>query len=129
MQDLCFVVKARRKACSTGKYYIFGITPSEPATGYGYIEVYFLNKVKILSMSSPFPRNRMLATEMHVASGRHYWNSGILMVSGKQHIEASTAISPISPTVGFILLDARTQRPNEDILVKSALEAVAVHFS
>ena len=33
------VVRRGVEACSTGKWIFFGITPSEPATGYGYIEV------------------------------------------------------------------------------------------
>ena len=84
-----FTALAMRGAeiCKTGVWVTFGIIPTKPATGYGYIEA-------ISGTSSPsavcsFTEKPDLATaESYISSGRHFWNSGIFMVQAGACLES-----------------------------------------
>lgn len=75
-------------AASQGKIVTFGIKPSAPETGYGYIEmngdafVRFVEKPDLKSAQS------------YVASGNHFWNSGMFCFSVATMIEAMSAHCP-----------------------------------
>ena len=117
------LVRRGVEACSTGKWLSFGITPSEPATGYGYIEV--APGAKDLVNVQSFTEKPDAATAQgYVASGRHYWNSGIFMVRAGSCSDSFHRHQPDLAKAASSCWDARTQRPDEDILVRSALEAV-----
>lgn len=117
------LVRRGADACSTGSWLTFGITPSEPATGYGYIEV--APGAKDLADVQSFTEKPDAATAQgYLASGHHYWNSGIFMVRASACIDSFHRHQPDLAEAASSCWDARTQRPDEDILGRSALEAV-----
>ncbi len=114
-------VAAARKTAEAGHLVTFGIRPSSPATGYGYIEV-----------GEPIPRLRGASrirrfvekpdaerAAQYVASGRFLWNSGMFVFSVRQILEelerlrpdileaAKAAVEKASRDLDFMRLDAK----------------------
>lgn len=72
-------IRSARDAAQSGKLVTFGITPTEPATGYGYIEMgeklgSGAHSVKRF-VEKPAPE----IAERMIAKGGFYWNSGMFM--------------------------------------------------
>jgi mannose-1-phosphate guanylyltransferase / mannose-6-phosphate isomerase len=78
-------VFAAADAARKGHLVLFGIAPKSPATGYGYIEVgSHLHGQDRLQTVVQFHEKPDLATaESYLLSGRHWWNSGIFLVSAR----------------------------------------------
>jgi mannose-1-phosphate guanylyltransferase/mannose-6-phosphate isomerase len=89
------VVEAARPAAMDGYLVTFGITPSHPETGFGYIE-----------MGEPLPGGALHAVldfhekppkalaEEYLASGRHFWNGGIFLFRATQILAALKRDAP-----------------------------------
>jgi len=70
-------VNSAREQANKGALVTFGIVPTAPNTGYGYIEA--VEKAKV-SVVKAFVEKPPLATaEEYVKSGSHYWNSGMFL--------------------------------------------------
>ncbi|KPF46287.1 mannose-1-phosphate guanylyltransferase/mannose-6-phosphate isomerase [Rhizobium sp. AAP43] len=82
------------KAASAGKIVTFGITPTEPATGYGYIEIGMDlgDGVHTVSRFVEKP-NADVAQEM-LDSGKYAWNSGMFVFSAGQMIAELQTLAP-----------------------------------
>lgn len=66
-------------AARAGRLATFGITPTEPATGYGYIEAGEQQDTGASAVKRFVEKpNAERAAEM-IATGRYYWNSGMFM--------------------------------------------------
>ena len=120
-----FTALAMRGAeiCKTGVWLTFGITPTTPATGYGYIEA--VSRAASLSDVLSFTEKPDLAAaETYLASERHFWNSGIFMVQAGACIESFHRHQPDLSKAANSCWAARMQRADEDILFKPALEAI-----
>jgi mannose-1-phosphate guanylyltransferase len=126
-------IRIARKAAANGSLVTFGITPTEPATGYGYIEI-----GKPLSSGAHEVKRfiekpvREKAEEM-IAAGGFYWNSGIFMFPVAELISelhehapdvlkaASKAVSKASRDLDFTRLDAEHFAKSPDISIDYAL--------
>ena len=76
-----------------GKFVTFGIVPTEPETGYGYIKAGAA--VDNCFNVSQFVEKPDLATAQHyLDSGEYYWNSGMFLFKASRYIEALEAYSP-----------------------------------
>lgn len=68
---------AARHAAETRDLVTFGIRPTYPETGYGYIETSGQGPVvKVQAFREKPPREKALE---YLASGRHYWNAGMFV--------------------------------------------------
>lgn len=111
------------EACKEDIWLTFGITPTAPATGYGYIETD--TGADDLTRVSSFAEKPDLETAKgYLESGRHYWNSGIFMVRAGACLESFHRHQPDLSKAASACWEARTSRIDEDILPKPALEAV-----
>lgn len=88
--------RALSLAESYGGFYTFGIVPTHPETGYGYIERDGMafdsadaRQVKRFVEKPP----REVAEEM-VASGRYYWNSGMFAFPVRELLDAVDRLLP-----------------------------------
>jgi mannose-1-phosphate guanylyltransferase len=76
-----------------GRLVVFGIHPTIPETGFGYIEVEHVGR-----QSQPvlrFVEKPDLPTaQEYLATGRYYWNSGMFCFSAKTMIDALAAHAP-----------------------------------
>jgi mannose-1-phosphate guanylyltransferase/mannose-6-phosphate isomerase len=78
-------VRSGARAASEGHLVLFGIAPKSPATGYGYIEAGSrLDGHEGLRTVARFhEKPEATVAERYMASGRHWWNSGIFLVSAR----------------------------------------------
>jgi mannose-1-phosphate guanylyltransferase len=76
-----------------GRLAVFGVHPTGPETGYGYIEVEHVRRE-----SQPvrrFVEKPDLATaQEYLATGRYYWNSGMFCFTAKTMLEAMAQHAP-----------------------------------
>ena len=126
IEDLeTFTALAMRGAeiCKTGVWLTFGIRPTTPATGYGYIEA-DAGATGLSDVRSFTEKPDLATAKTYLASGRHFWNSGIFMVQAGACLESFHRHQPELSKAATSCWAARTQRADEDILAKPDLEAV-----
>ncbi len=109
--------------CKTGVWLTFGITPTAPATGYGYIEA-DAGTTDLSDVRSFIEKPNLATAQKYLASGRHYWNSGIFMVQASACFESFHRHQPELSKAATSCWAACTQRAHEDILAKPDLKVV-----
>ena len=65
-------------AAQASRIVVFGIKPSQPETGYGYIEVAD-GEAGILDVSRFVEKPDLATAEQYLASGKFFWNAGIFL--------------------------------------------------
>ena len=79
------LMSAVRGALSSGALYTFGIYPTYAATGYGYLELgeelFREDGIKHFRIASFQEKPEPLVAQEYLASGRHFWNSGMFVWS------------------------------------------------
>ncbi len=79
-------------AADAGKLVTFGIVPTAPETGYGYIKAQAGTGVRGVDR---FVEKPDLATaEQYVASGEYYWNSGMFLFKASRYLQELEALQP-----------------------------------
>ena len=126
IEDISGFAETVRRAstiCAAGRWVTFGITATEPATGYGYIEVADRNEdvADVVSFTEKPERG---VAEQYLASGRHFWNSGIFMVRAGACLESFERHQPALAAAAATCWKSRAKRFDEDILLKPDLEAI-----
>lgn len=126
-------VRLARDTAATGKLVTFGITPTEPATGYGYIEQGEALPGGAYSVRRFVEKPPLAKAQDMLASGGFYWNSGIftfeiskLFSEMKEHAAdvlkaASKAVSKAARDLDFIRLDAESFSKSRDISIDYAV--------
>ncbi|WP_276968312.1 sugar phosphate nucleotidyltransferase, partial [Metallibacterium scheffleri] len=86
-------VRAALIPAGEGKLVTFGIVPSSPETGYGYIQ-------RGSPVGDAFAIARFVEkpdaarAEQFVASGEYYWNSGMFLFKARRYLEALERLAP-----------------------------------
>nr|KAJ9632729.1 hypothetical protein H2204_007816 [Knufia peltigerae] len=79
-------------AADSGKLVTFGIVPTAPETGYGYIKAATGEGVRAVDR---FVEKPDLATaEQYVASGEYFWNSGMFLFKASRYIKELEVLQP-----------------------------------
>jgi len=126
-------IRTARDTALSGKLVTFGITPTEAATGYGYIE---LGK-PLATGASTVKRfvEKPLAedAEKMIASGNFYWNSGMFMFAVAQLVReletyapavleaVNDAVDKAAGDLDFTRLDAAAFAASPDISIDYAI--------
>ncbi|MBQ4132764.1 MAG: mannose-1-phosphate guanylyltransferase/mannose-6-phosphate isomerase [Desulfovibrionaceae bacterium] len=95
-----FAKAVKKAACyaAQNRLALFGITPSCPATGFGYIEQG--EAIKAGETSGGFQVNRFVEkpplekAEAMLRQGGYYWNAGIFLFSAKTYLDELNAHEP-----------------------------------
>lgn len=135
-------VETGADAARTGQLVTFGIAPTRPETGYGYLELSAKPKDK-----KTVPLTRFVekpdaehAAEM-LAAGNFMWNAGIFLFSAQTILDAFKAhapnlIAPVQaaytkaqPDLGFLRLDVEAWAEAEDISIDYAVMEHADNLS
>ena len=90
------VEHAMALADAHGGFYTFGIIPTHPETGYGYIErdgVAFQDGLA-LEVKRFVEKPPLEVAEEMVASGRYFWNSGMFVFRAQEFLEAVEQFLP-----------------------------------
>ena len=135
-------VRSGIPAAEDGQLVTFGITPSYPETGYGYLELAEApdgNKPVALERFVEKP-NSERAAEM-VASGRNLWNGGIFLFRASDILKAfednaqhlvepvRAAVDRAQPDLGFLRLAPEPWSQAEDISIDYAVMERANNLS
>jgi mannose-1-phosphate guanylyltransferase/mannose-1-phosphate guanylyltransferase/mannose-6-phosphate isomerase len=89
-------VAAGLKAAKAGHFVLFGITPTQPATGYGYIRQGeplegAPGAYRVASFAEKPDRR---TAEGYLASGEYAWNSGIFLLPARKLLEELERLEP-----------------------------------
>jgi len=82
-------------AATAGAIVVYGVRPTRPHTGYGYIEI-----AEGASGEAPFPVRRFvekpdLATAgKYAATGRHFWNAGVFLFKASVMLDVFARFEP-----------------------------------
>jgi mannose-1-phosphate guanylyltransferase len=122
-----------RQTALSGKLVTFGIAPTEPATGYGYIEIGEALPAGACKVERFVEKPVLAEAEKMLSTGGFVWNSGIFMFKAGQvlselstfapEVEAAarTALAKASSDLDFTRLDAQEFAASPDISVDYAL--------
>lgn len=84
---------AGRVAAQAGHIVTFGITPTHPATGYGYIETGEADG-PALRVKAFVEKPDLATAQAYLASGRYVWNAGIFLFRAQVMRDALAAHAP-----------------------------------
>jgi mannose-1-phosphate guanylyltransferase/mannose-6-phosphate isomerase len=120
-------VKQAAVAADAGKLVTFGIVPTAPETGYGYIKAHAGEGVRGVDRFVEKPN--LETAQQYVSSGEYYWNSGMFLFKASRDLQELEALQPAmlaacraaldkaSRDSDFIRLDAEAfaASPNDSI--------------
>ncbi len=126
-------VRRARTLAAQGYLVTFGITPTEPATGYGYIEIGEAI-AEVGNRIARFVEKPDLETaQAMVDDGRYVWNSGMFLFAAGRFLQEVKALAPdihdsavaavqgARPDLDFIRLDEAAFRAARSISVDYAI--------
>ncbi len=126
-------IRVARETALAGKLVTFGITPTQPATGYGYIEIGDKLASGAHAVKRFVEKPALPEAEKMLAAGGFAWNSGIFMFRASQVLKelathapgvekaARAALSKAANDLDFIRLDADAFGASPDISVDYAI--------
>ena len=77
-----------------GKLVAFGIVPTAPETGYGYVKAGVLTDKSVHSVDSFVEKPDKATAESYLAGGNYLWNSGMFMFKATRYLEELEAFNP-----------------------------------
>lgn len=104
-------------AVQGGKFGIFGIVPTEPATGFGYIEA-SEDSGRPVAVDRFVEKPDLATAQKYVQSGDFYWNSGMFLLRADRYLDelkrfrpdifaaCETAFSTSKIDLDFVRLDS-----------------------
>lgn len=96
-------------AARTGRLVTFGITPTGPETGYGYLEAGAETCPGVRDVARFVEKPDRPEAERMLAAGGYYWNSGTFMLGAEAFLAEVEALSPDSHAAALGAVDnART---------------------
>lgn len=133
-------------AVSAGKIVTFGITPTRPETGYGYLEVGEARFGGAIDLLRFVEKPDLLRAQSMFEAGNYLWNGGIFMFRARDMISAfekyyPQLIEPVTCALGdlktdldFLRLDPDAWLRCDDVsidyaIMEHAVNLVAVPFS
>ncbi len=120
-------------AAKAGRLVTFGITPTEPATGFGYIEAGGKEPSGAHNVARFVEKPTAHRAQEMVASGRYYWNSGMFLFDASIFLNecrelaadvfsaAETAVTNSTVDLDFIRLDENAFAKSPNISVDYAI--------
>lgn len=77
-----------------GALITFGIIPTSPETGYGYIKKALSTSESIFPVEAFIEKPDLKTAESYISSGEYYWNSGMFLFKSSRYIEELKKYSP-----------------------------------
>jgi mannose-1-phosphate guanylyltransferase/mannose-6-phosphate isomerase len=134
-----FVDGVRRAAnvAATGRLVLFGIKPTEPHTGYGYMRqgnpLEGGDNSGAFAVDAFFEKPPSALAKDYLAAGNYYWNSGIFVLHVRTFLDeltryqprileaVSAALARAQDDLGFLRLDRRAFSDSPNISVDHAV--------
>lgn len=99
-------VMAGAQTAATGMLVTFGIRPTSPETGYGYIEKGDALSDKAFRVQQFAEKPALTVAQSYVAGGRHLWNSGMFLFRAQDFLEELARLAPEVAYTAEIALEA-----------------------
>ena len=98
-------------AAADGHIVLFGVEPKSPATGYGYIESGgpIARHEGVNSVARFHEKPDAATAQEYLSTGRHWWNSGIFLVSARVLLSELEAFAPDVARAARRALDSAVQ--------------------
>ena len=87
-------IQAALPLAACGKLVTFGIVPTQPETGYGYIERGAALGSGGFAVSRFVEKPDLATARDYVASGDYFWNSGMFMFGARRYLEELARFQP-----------------------------------
>ncbi len=117
------IIQTATKIASSENFWVtFGIKPTEPQTGYGYIKAIGGGEKRLVVSFTEKPDFK--TAEGYLAEGNYYWNSGIFVVRVGKCIESFNQHQPELYEAALNCWDNRDINGNEITLRKAYLEKI-----
>jgi len=81
------------EAAARGKLVTFGVVPSRPETGYGYVKA-VPNGDAAVNVIAFVEKPDLTTAEQYVAGGEHFWNSGMFLFSARAYLDELARLAP-----------------------------------
>jgi mannose-1-phosphate guanylyltransferase/mannose-6-phosphate isomerase len=75
------------KYARNGKLVTFGIVPTKPETGYGYIKAGYTNAGGVIPIEKFVEKPELKVAQKYVEQGGYYWNSGMFLFSARKYLK------------------------------------------
>ena len=127
--DLRDAVIAAVDVASDQKLVTFGLIPSRPETGYGYIKRGAAITERASVLETFVEKPDVKTAEAYLASGEYVWNSGMFMFSAQAYLSALESSQPDMATACRDSMDAAERdldfiRPDADIFATSPADSI-----
>jgi mannose-1-phosphate guanylyltransferase/mannose-6-phosphate isomerase len=90
----CTAIHQGRQAALQGELLTFGIKPTAPETGYGYIRAGSTEASDVRPVLEFVEKPNLATAEQYIASGNYYWNSGMFLFRASRYIEELERFEP-----------------------------------
>ncbi len=87
-------VEAAAIPASDGYLVTFGIVPTSPETGYGYIKAAEKLTAECFKVAQFVEKPDLTTAESYLASGEYFWNSGMFLIKAATYLEEIAKHSP-----------------------------------
>ena len=128
-------------AAETGQIVTFGITPTRPETGYGYLALGEPQETGAIALNRFVEKPELPAAQQMLEEGGYLWNGGIFLYAAQTLISAFEAHAPellehvrasveaAEPDLGFLRLAPEPWERCEDISIDYAIMEKAENLS
>lgn len=93
-EDYWHAVDRSAEAAREGWLVTFGIVPTEPSTGYGYVQKAEEMKEGLFKVARFIEKPERARAEDMLAEGGFYWNSGMFMLGAEAFLDETRALAP-----------------------------------
>ena len=107
-------------AAALGQLVTFGIVPSRPETGYGYIRAGEVTGDGIFEVAGFVEKPSLETATDYVESGEYYWNSGMFVFQARRYLDE---LEVVRPKMLVAARAAHAKAIREDIFVHLDAEA------
>lgn len=114
-ENFCAAVELARPAAEAGMLVTFGIQPTCPETGYGYIQQGDKLEDGVFKVSKFHEKPSLDRAENMLAAGGYYWNSGIFFFKASVYLEE---LKKYAPAIWQAAWEAWEDRRNDLIFVR-----------
>lgn len=90
-------IEAALPAARDGKLVMFGVVPTHPETGYGYIKAskeLIGNSEQVALVESFVEKPDLETAQGYLAAGNYYWNSGMFLFKASRYLEELNKFRP-----------------------------------
>ncbi|MDR6842923.1 mannose-1-phosphate guanylyltransferase/mannose-6-phosphate isomerase [Pseudoxanthomonas sacheonensis] len=87
-------VREAAVAADVGKLVTFGIVPTAPETGYGYIKAGAGVGVGVRAVDRFVEKPNQATAQEYLASGEYFWNSGMFLFKASRYLEELKTLQP-----------------------------------